>query len=54
MYPVKHCDHLAGEEGADCLAFLWPLACVLSVCLSLFALPLGVIRRLCFVNVAFP
>ena len=36
--PVKHCDHLAGEEGAGCFAFLWSLACVLSVmvCLRFF------------------
>ena len=28
-------DHLAGEEGAGCFPFLWFVACVLSVCLSL-------------------
>ena len=29
--PVKHCDYLAGEEGAGCFAILWFVACVLYI-----------------------
>ena len=38
MAPVLHCDHLAGEEGAGCYAFLGFLACVLSVLVGLLFL----------------
>ena len=29
--PVWQCDHLAEEEGADCVPFLWCVVCILSV-----------------------
>ena len=31
MDPVWNCDQFAGEEGADCFAFLWSEVFVLSV-----------------------
>ena len=39
---VWHCDHITGEEEAGCFAFLWFVACVLSVlvCLLLFLMSL--------------
>ena len=36
--PVWNCDYLDGEKGADHFAFLWFVACVLSVMVDLFFL----------------
>ena len=44
MDPVKHCNHLVGEKGACCFAFLWFM--VNALCHGFFFLPLGVIGRI--------
>ena len=31
MDPVRHCDHLVGEEGSGCFVFLGSVTCVLTV-----------------------
>ena len=38
--PVRHCNHLVGEEGLVALLFL--ICCLSTVCLGLFALSLAV------------
>ena len=40
---VKHCDHLDEEGGAGCLVFLWFVACVMSVMVSVFFLLLSLV-----------
>ena len=36
--PIQHCDHLVGEEGIGCFAFLGFVACVKSVVVCLLFL----------------
>ena len=45
--PVYHCYHLVEEYWADCFAFV-------GLRLGLFALPIGVVGRLCSVIMALP
>ena len=51
MDSIYHCNHLVEEAG--CFAFLWSVACVLTV-MNLFALPLRIFSRLFALIVAFP
>ena len=53
MCPVWHCNHLIGEERVGWFSF-HGFSYIYTVCHSLFALPLGVIGRLCSVIVVLP
>ena len=47
MDPVLHCNHLNGEEEAGHFAFLWCMACVMSVLVCFFfLLVIGKLRGL--------
>ena len=35
---VAYCNHHVGEDGAGCYAFLWSVACILSVLVCLLCL----------------
>ena len=52
VFSRRQNDHLDCEEGADCVAFLWSMAYILSVLAH--CSPLSVISMLCSVSVTFP